>query len=458
MRSRMTTSSHGIRYIDLFAGCGGLSDGFEATGGFLGVAHVEWEDPACKTLVQRLTTKWGYTDAQRRVLQADVRQLSALFSGDAVGDFPSHAGLDALVEGDGGIDLLIGGPPCQAYSMAGRVRDEHGMHRDYRNFLFESYLGVVERYEPRAVLFENVPGMLSAKPGGISIADRIRAGFRKAGYVIRGDLRSCLIDAAEYGVPQRRRRVIIVGVREDVPDAERALEGFYRQLLSERHGVRRSVSDAIGHLPRLMPLRTPKRLGSRLSSHGCTSNGVDEHVPRFHSARDQAIFRMLAQDARRTHPKYATAESLKALYTRVTGRVSSVHKYHVLRPDQPSNLIPAHLHKDGLRHIHFDPSQARSITVREAALLQGFPSDFPFLGTQGDKYKMIGNAVPPMLAAALARALRKTLFSAPTQSRTPSSRTKAAPAKGRGKTQRPGGVARLRKPDVIARVAGSARA
>jgi DNA (cytosine-5)-methyltransferase 1 len=406
----MASPKHGIRYIDLFAGCGGLSDGFEATSGFRGVAHIEWEAAACKTLAHRLEAKWGYADAQRRVVRTDVQQLGALFAGTGVGDFPSHAGLDKLIEESGGVDLLIGGPPCQAYSMAGRVRDEHGMHRDYRNYLFESYLGVVKRYRPRAVLFENVPGMLSAKPGGVSISDRIGASFREAGYSIRSDLRSCLVDAAEYGVPQRRRRVIIVGVRTDVPDAVDALEGFYGQLLSERDPVRRSVSEAIGHLPRLMPLRTPKRLAGRLCSHDYRSNGIGDHVPRFHSVRDQAIFKMLAQDAQRAHPKYATAESLKALYTKVTGRVSAVHKYHVLRPDQPSNLIPAHLYKDGLRHIHFDPNQARSITVREAALLQGFPADFAFLGAQGDKYKMIGNAVPPLLAEALARAARKALF------------------------------------------------
>lgn len=406
----MVIQNHGIRYIDLFAGCGGLSEGFESAGGFRGVAHVEWEDAACKTLAQRLETRWGYADASRRVLRADIQQLDALVDGSAVHDFPSHAGLGRLVAESGGIDLLIGGPPCQAYSMAGRVRDEHGMNRDYRNFLFESYLGVVERYRPRAVLFENVPGMLSAKPGGVSIPERIRASFRRAGYVIRSDLRTCLVDAVDFGVPQRRKRLIIVGVRSDIVDAEVALEAFYGQLAADRRMGRRSVSDAIGHLPHLMPLRKPKRLGGRLCSHDYATSVADDHVPRFHSLRDQAIFKMLAQDAQRASPKYATAESLKALYTEVTGKVSAVHKYHVLRSNQPSNLIPAHLYKDGLRHIHFDPTQARSITVREAALLQGFPPDFMFVGAQGAKYKMIGNAVPPLLAEGLANAMRKVLF------------------------------------------------
>jgi DNA-cytosine methyltransferase len=399
-----------IRYVDLFAGCGGLSEGFESFGGYRGIAHVEWEASPCRTLISRLESRWNYKDASRRVLRADMRKLESLFTGAEVVDWPRHVGLDALISECEGIDLLIGGPPCQAYSMAGRVRDEYGMQRDYRNFLFESYLAVVERYSPRAVLFENVPGMLSAKPGGVSIPDRIRVGFRKAGYVIRDDLRSCVFNAADFGVPQQRKRVIILGVRGDMQGAAEALESFYEALASSKARKQCSVAEAIGHLPQLMPLRKPQRLGGRMCSHMWDETGTDDHVPRFHSLRDQAIFRMLAQDLRRERPKYATAASLRQLYTAATGRVSAVHKYHVLRPGQPSNLIPAHLHKDGLRHIHFDPAQSRSITVREAALLQGFSPDFRFFGSQGDKYKMIGNAVPPLFAQALAAAASRAVF------------------------------------------------
>jgi len=113
----------------------------------------------------------------------------------------------------------------------------------------------------------------------------------------------------------------------------------------------------------------------------------------------------LAADRSRKNKKYKNTEDLKKLYTKITGKTSSVHKYYVLDSAQQSNTIVSHLHKDGLRHIHPDPDQARSITVREAARLQSFPDDFEFLGSMGDQYKMVGNAVPPVLAKIVAESV-----------------------------------------------------
>ena len=103
--------------------------------------------------------------------------------------------------------------------------------------------------------------------------------------------------------------------------------------------------------------------------------------------------------------KYISVQALKKLYSDRTGKNSAVHKYYVIRPDQPSNTIPAHLYKDGLRHIHWDPEQSRTLTVREAARLQTFPDDFKFFGSRTDQYKMVGNAVPPLFAKKLANHL-----------------------------------------------------
>jgi DNA (cytosine-5)-methyltransferase 1 len=136
---------------------------------------------------------------------------------------------------------------------------------------------------------------------------------------------------------------------------------------------------------------------------------VMNHTPRFHNARDIAVFRLLADDIKSGKREYVSIERLKQLYTEVTGKKSNIHKYYVLRENEPSNTIPAHLYKDGMRHIHPDPLQARSITPREAARLQTFPDDFEFLGASMSQYKMIGNAVPVQFANVIAEALYKLI-------------------------------------------------
>ena len=141
----------------------------------------------------------------------------------------------------------------------------------------------------------------------------------------------------------------------------------------------------------------------------CENNFIKNHEPRFHNSRDVEIFRLLAEDIKVGRYKYTHSEALKKLYTERTGKKSAVHKYNVLRLDRPSNTIPAHLYKDGLRHIHPDPEQARTITVREAARLQTFDDDYHFLASQGANYKMIGNAVPPKFAKKIALALAKVI-------------------------------------------------
>lgn len=375
------------------------------------LACVEWEKAPCANLSKHLKEKWHYSDANDRVLRFDIQRTKELFSGWDDSEYGKAKGLDSLVDGKK-LDLIIGGPPCQAYSVAGRIRDEHGMKNDYRNFLFESYVKVLKHYEPKAFVFENVPGILSAKPTGKPIINIIKQTFDEAGYVVLDDLSKAVIDFSEYGVAQRRSRIIILGLSKN-EYGKRALSlirDFYLNALpSFKVNKKVTVHDAIGDLPALYPT-DEYRVNGKKYSHTVPDNSPLNHASRWHSKRDQQIFRLLADDITSGENKYTSIDTLKKLYTKITGHESNIHKYYVLRWNEQSKLIPAHPFKDGLRHIHPDGKQARSITVREAARLQGFPDDYEFIGTQAEAYKMIGNAVPPIFSEKLALAVYKLLF------------------------------------------------
>jgi len=397
-----------LNNIELFAGAGGLLDGFEQTGNFNLLAAVEWFKPQVRTLVRRLESKYEDKEALNKVLHFDVQRTQELFEGwECDSEFGDGKGLESLI-GSRKVDIISGGPPCQAYSLAGRIRDENGMRNDYRNYLFESYIKIVSRYKPKLIVFENVEGILSAIPTGELITDLIRSSFQKEGYEIVDDLRKyALLDLTEYGVPQNRKRVIIVGIRKDSEgvDYQGILKNFYDNILPKKKSDRKyTVRDAIFDLPAIYPLKEPiKRIAYENNS------GINGHTSRFHSKRDQEIFYSLAKDIEDGHFIYKSSESLIELYYQKTGKKTNVHKYHVLRWDEPSNTIPAHLKKDGLRHIHPDPRQKRSITVREAARLQTFDDDFEFNESQVANFDMIGNAVPPLFAKKLGEII-PTLF------------------------------------------------
>ncbi|MCQ2549747.1 MAG: DNA cytosine methyltransferase [Lachnospiraceae bacterium] len=403
-----------IKSIDLFAGCGGLMDGFEQSGHYDTIAAVEWEKAPCRNLEKRLKEKWKYKDADQRVLRFDIQRAEELFEGwNEDPDYGSSVGLDKLINAAEGIDVIIGGPPCQAYSIAGRVRDENGMRDDYRNYLFESYIKVLERYQPKAFIFENVPGILSAKPGDRNIIEIIQESFDEAGYCLLPDLSEAIIDFTEYGVPQNRKRIIIFGVKKDYfgEKAAEIVKQFYETNLPKyKTKKKKTVQEAIGDLPKLYPVAEDIKINGTRTRHSLPQLEVPNHIARWQSDRDVGIFKLLTEDIESGRCEYTSIEALKQLYTDVTGKESNVHKYHVIRWDEPSNLIPAHLYKDGLRHIHPDSTQQRTLTVREAARLQGFPDDYEFVGTQADAYKMIGNAVPPIFSKKLAEAVYELLF------------------------------------------------
>lgn len=398
--------------IDLFAGCGGLLEGFLHEGSYFPIASAEWEKAPLETLKHRLKTRWDMQNADEKCLLMDIQQDEKLFKGwkndEEYGD---GVGLDYLVDKYGTPDVIIGGPPCQAYSVAGRIRDENQMKDDYRNYLFENYLKVVNKYRPKAFVFENVPGMLSAKPGGVPVTDLIRKEIESIGYEIVDDLKKyAILDSSDFGVPQARKRVIIIGLDKNVyKDPQVTLKDFYTNIIT-KYKVEKKITlwDAIGDLPKAYPTEEYRANKARFS-HTIPETDLTNHIPRYHNKGDIDIFRTLAEDIESGNMEHTSSAALNELYYQKTGKRTNVHKYHVLRKDQPSTTIIAHLNKDGLRFIHPDPEQARSITVREAARLQTFDDDYEFICSQGANYKMIGNAVPPLLAKCISSALKEIL-------------------------------------------------
>ncbi|MDZ5472423.1 DNA (cytosine-5-)-methyltransferase [Bacillus sp. 31A1R] len=398
--------------VDLFAGCGGLLDGFLQTGKYKEVASVEWMKPQVNTLIHRLETKWGVQDAKERVLHFDMQREEELFHGwENDEKYGSNKGLDHFVHEAGHIDMIIGGPPCQAYSVAGRVRDENNMKNDYRNYLFEHYLNVVKRYQPKMFVFENVPGMLSSMPDGTPITDLIREGFESIGYEIVEDMKQyALLNSSHFGVPQNRKRVILVGLNKSYyKNAQEILKNFYTNILPKQMvQTKMTLLDAIGDLPACEPIYDEES-HKKKKSHHTPNCDITWHKPRYHNLRDMKIFRMLADDLQSGRCEYTDSKKLSELYEKEVGSKSPIHRYHVLRPDLPGTTIIAHLYKDGNRYIHFDPTQARTLTVREAARIQSFDDDFDFVGTQGHAYQMIGNAVPPKFAKAIGMAIHELM-------------------------------------------------
>lgn len=406
-------------FIDLFTGCGGLSEGFLQTNKFVGLAHVEWESPMINTLRQRLVDKWGHSeeDAQRRVIKFDVQKTDELINGNwseetkATYEKENHPeivkkGLRGLVGQT--VDLIIGGPPCQAYSIAGRAQSPTGMKDDYRNFLFESFVKIVDAFQPKAFVFENVPGLLSACPGNKPVRERIYEAFASIGYDIRkpDELKNSIYCAEDFDVPQKRNRIIIIGVKHG---GNLTTEELYASLTAHKSKKpHKTVRDAIGNMPKLYPKKEVVREGRRNISHEQRDGEpVDLHLPRYHGERDQRLFtEWLANNMN----KFTQQEKMD-FYTKITGHTSNHIKYRNIEWDKPSPTIVAHLHKDGYMFIHPDIEQLRTITIREAALLQSFPMDYKFVASNPYCYKMIGNAVPVLFAKGIAEAMWDVLNS-----------------------------------------------
>ncbi len=370
------------------------------------------------TLRNRLVTKWkeSETGAQKKVILFDIQKSEELINGswsdDSLqqygpynSDIVKTKGLRGVV-GKRHVDLIIGGPPCQAYSIHGRATDKNSMQNDYRNYLFESFCKVVNAFRPGIFVFENVGGLLSAKPGGIPVRNRIYDAFTKIGYDICApeEMPKALYNAVNFGVPQHRPRVIIIGIRRGT---DYSLDELYSSIEKEQNlNLHLTVRDAIGKLPPLYPLAKPIKEGRIVHSHQLNPNPkVTQHEARNHGERERQIFKEWVEN----NMNHISHQAMIDYYFKKTGHKTLYQKYKSLEWDKPSHTVVAHLSKDGYMFIHPDSKQQRSITIREAACLMTFPMDYQFLGSTPYNYKMIGNAVPVNFAKAIATGLYKMI-------------------------------------------------
>lgn len=393
-------------FIDLFAGCGGLSEGFYREG-FKALAHVEINHFACETLRTRMK-HYGYKDIDKEVIEHDITADDIIEK------------IDNAVNGRD-VDMIIGGPPCQAYSTAGRVRDKVGMATDARNYLFESYVKILEHYRPKLFVFENVTGILSAKANGKAIFPQVIKALGKE-YKVIGDPETILFNTANYGVPQIRKRIIIMGVRKDIDGIE--AKELYQNVIKthydpdmpekERGKLKKyvDVRQAVGDLPPVLPgedastdyfnYPCDNEFLNRIGTKGISP--LMDHICRRNNDTDRERFRVMIEN----HWSFGEMRRARPDLEHEHARVFD-NSYVVQWWELPSKTILAHIHKDGFQFIHPDYNQARTFTVREAARIQSFPDDFVFEGSRGEKYKQIGNAVPCLFAEALAKASKKTL-------------------------------------------------
>lgn len=417
-----------LTYIDLFAGAGGLSEGFISQD-FNPIAHVEIDEAACKTLTTRAAyhylKKNNAIDTYHQYLKGEIDRI-ALYE-----QIPQEVKTSIINQGIGeknnkaifqqidlklnnleiqNVDLIVGGPPCQAYSLVGRARSEDNMKGDSRNYLYVQYAKFLEKYQPKMFVFENVIGLLSAGKG-IYLKNMERL-FNKKGYKIE----VFRVNAENFGVLQKRRRLIIVGWKDDFTPNLPALDSY-------DSGVSSFVQHLFNDLPSLQAGEGTNKFTKYVSptndylKNSGIRNGIDlvtQHIARPHRNQDKEIYK-IAVDIWENKMERLNYNDLPERLKTHDNRTSFTDRFKVVANNlSASHTVVAHIAKDGHYYIHPDNTQNRSLSVREAARLQSFPDDYYFEGVKEDAnrtaaFKQIGNAVPPLMAKEIAISIKAKL-------------------------------------------------
>lgn len=405
-------------FIDLFAGAGGLSEGF-LQAGFIPVAHVEMNEFAAKTLETRSAYYYlkdiDNLSVYRQYISGKIsrdefmKHVPASTTKTIINETLSDESLPAVFRTIDGImklrnidkiDVIVGGPPCQAYSLVGRAQSSHmetPMEEDQRNYLYKLYARFLKKYQPRMFVFENVTGIESAQGG--TIWRNLQKYLRHVGYKIECHEQN----AQNFGVLQNRRRMIIVGW---LKNSDLAYPDF---VVKKSEAV---VNDLFTDLPELHPGESNNTYSKRKPSSYVIETGIrtnDDVLTlqncRPNSERDIKIYKRAIELWNDGHKRLNYNDLPEELKTH-KNRHSFTDRFKVVEGDeQCCHTILAHLSKDGHYFIHPDISQHRSITVREAARIQSFPDSYYFEGPRTSQFVQIGNAVPPLMARGIAEGI-----------------------------------------------------
>ena len=405
------------KILDLFAGAGGLSEGFVRAGCKV-IGHIEMDKDSCDTLITRMVyhalLKRGKFEEYRDYILGNVTRDELIEKYNLQTERDSvicakikennYKELISQVKKrlkGGQLDIIVGGPPCQAYSHIGRAVDDKNMRWDSRKFLYRYYLEFLKALKPKIFVFENVPGLMTSGKG--RYLREMRKLMKRAGY--ETDFR--VLNTADFGVPQNRRRIILVGWNK-----KSKLKKYPEFPVSSHEYF---VQDFLSDLPKIKAGTGKQLVRDFISSSEILKELIIanpnlgvlmDHIARPHKKSDLEIYKRAVQ-IKATGGNIKYNELPKYLKTH-KNEDAFLDRFKVVDgAARGSQTILAHIAKDGHYYIHPDPKQNRSLTVREAARLQAFPDDYKFEGGRGSQFRQIGNAVPPMFSAIIAAELVK---------------------------------------------------
>lgn len=411
-----------MRVLDLFAGAGGLSEGFIQEG-FEIISKIEKSRTACETLITRncyhflkntidfdqyenyikglinkqtlirYAKKYGFNE--NTVINLEIGEKTIASAIEKVKELLKNLTLDGI----------IGGPPCQAYSLIGRSTNDKKKENDERIYLYEYYIKFLNEFRPNFFIFENVKGLLSYKDvDNTLLLPKIIQAFENCGY--RVDYK--LLDASRFGIPQKRERLFIYGYKHKHIEFFKQFEDEY----SENDSII-TINQLFSDLPKIKAGQTYTQFNYLSIPIEYLNNTLirprewtilTQHLSRPNNKNDLEIYKLVAESKQQgINIPYS---ELPSELIKHNNTVSFLDRFKALNGNSISHTIVAHIAKDGHYYIHQDSEQNRSISVREAARIQTFPDSFYFEPSRTAAFTQIGNAVPPLLARKLAHKIR----------------------------------------------------